>query len=193
MRKGGWGAVRSDFRHYSRVHGAHSLARKLLLPLAASSLVALAVYRYGSWVHYGSRVRALPHRALYRVLSDLARYFTKVMIPVWAEIDEGVWLGSHAPLLLGGHLGRGVSLHAGVTLGMRVGGPQPAEAVPEIGPGVVVGPGASITGAVRIPAGAVIGPNTVVSRSLPGGAWIGIPPGRWAGSSGALFPSFSGD
>lgn len=48
MRSGGWPAVRSDFVHYCRIHGADTPLRKLLLPLTASSLLALAVYRYGS-------------------------------------------------------------------------------------------------------------------------------------------------
>ncbi len=192
MRRGGWAAVRGDFRRYCGVHGARTAARKLCLPFTASSLFALAVYRYGSWVYCGGS-RTLLHRALYRVFADAARHFTKVLIPIWAELDDEVWLGSGAPLIVGARVGRGACIHAGASLGLRVGGMQYLCEIPEIGPGAVIGPGASITGAVHVAAGAVIGPNSVVTRSLPPGAvWLGVPAVPFHGAASALVPAAGG-
>lgn len=188
MRRGGWAAVRGDFRRYCDVHGASTPLRKLLLPLAQGSLLALAVYRYGSWVHFGG-AHGPVHGVLYRLLSDAVRLFTKVLIPIWAELDDEVWLASGAPLFVGAKVGCGASIHAGASLGLRVGGPQSVGEIPEIGPRAVIGPGASISGPVRIPEGSVIGANSVVTRSLPQGAWLGVPAAPWRGPTGALFPA----
>jgi serine O-acetyltransferase len=181
-------AVRADFKHYSRIHGADTLLERCMLPLREPALLALAVYRFGRWVHHGPGRRRARFRVVYGVLAQLARHITRVLLPCYAELGEETWIESHAPVFVAAVAGRGLRVHAGATLGAGILGG--VRGLPRIGDGVVIGPGAVISGPVRIPSGCVIGPNTVVSRTLTtGGGWLGIPAQPWSGPTAALAPA----
>jgi serine O-acetyltransferase len=184
----GWAAVRSDVQHYCRLYGARTLGQKILLPWRAPALLSLAVYRYSRWT---SGHPSLLHRWLVILLFEAARRLSGILLEPWSEIGERVWIASCAPVFVGARVGAGSAIHAGVTLG--AGGAAGARGVPIVGEGAILCPGASITGPVHVPAGAVVGPNSVVSRSLPyGGAWLGIPARPWPGSPELLVPVIAG-
>jgi serine acetyltransferase len=190
----GWSGVRRDFQHYASVHHARTLLERLLLPLRAPSLLALAVYRYGRW----AQNRARPFRLLQTALSELVRHLTGVFIQSWVEIEEEVWFGSFAPIILGAsRVGRGSFIHGGVTLGMgrptrSSGGTYQERGVPSIGRSVVIGPGAIVTGPVLVPDGSVVGPNTLLTNSLPVvSAWQGATGARWKRAPELLVPEIS--
>jgi serine O-acetyltransferase len=184
----GWAAVRSDVQHYCRLYGARTLWQRILLPLRAPALLSLAAYRYNRWMgRHPSRL----HRVLCALSFEAARHLSGILLEPWSEIGERVWIASCAPVFVGARVGAGCAIHAGVTLGG--GGAGGARGVPTVGEGAILCPGASITGPVRIPAGAVVGPNSVVSRSLShGGAWLGIPARPWPGSPELLIPMVGG-
>lgn len=188
----GFDGLRKDFAHYCRVHRAATLGDRLLLPLRAPALFALAVYRFGRWVHFGSRLPRpllLPLRILYVVLFEVSRHLTGILLHTWAELEENVWLGSFAPILIGARrIGSGSMIHGGVTLG--AGGARGARGVPTLGRNVMVGPGASIVGPVRVPDGTVVGPNTLlISTPAVAGAWLGSPAMRWKRAPALLVPA----
>ena len=181
-------AVRADFEHYCRVHGAYTFLERCLLPLREPALLALAVYRFGRWVHHGPGRRAVHYRIVYGILAQLVRHITRVLLPCYSELAEETWIESHAPVFVGAVAGRGLRVYAGATVGAgTLGG---VRGLPRIGEGVVIAPSAVISGPVRVPSDCVIGPNTVVSRTLTtSGGWLGIPAQPWAGPRATLAPA----
>jgi serine acetyltransferase len=156
----GWRGVRGDFAHYCTIHRAATRLDRLLLPLRAPSLLALAVYRFGAWLYRKPRP-PLGWRVLYALLFEAVRHATGILIHRWAEIDERVWLESHAPILLGARrVARGTRIYGGVSLG-----------------------------SVEVPDDAVIGPNTLITSSPSSGAWLGSPPMRWRRDPQLLVPA----
>jgi serine O-acetyltransferase len=162
------------------------------MPLRTPSLWALAVYRFGRWLHFGqTRIPGLKlllgpvHLAFFQVV----RHLTGILINSWTEIEEQVWLESFSPMIIGAkRVGKGTRIYGGVTLG--AGGSRDARGLPTIGSDVVLAPGAIVTGPIRIPDHSVVGPNTVISLSPSGpGAWLGVPASPWKGPPEALIPA----
>ncbi len=189
----GFRGFRGDYAHYCRMHGATTPLDRVLLPLRAPALFALAVYRFGRWLHFGSRLPrplALPLRVLYIALFEMSRHLTGILLHTWAELEKDVWLGSFAPIMVGARrIGSGSMIHGGVTLG--AGGARGARGMPTLGRNVVVGPGASIVGPVLVPDGTVLGPNTLMT-STPStvSAWLGAPAMRWKRAPELLIPEY---
>ena len=182
-----WRSVRADFAHYCTIHRATTRLDRLLLPLRAPSLLALAVYRYGAWLYRKPRP-PIGLRVLYILLFETVRHATGIHIQRWAEIDESVWLESHAPIVLGARsVARGTRIYGGVTLGAA--GTRERRGVPSIGRNVVIGPGAAVVGPVEVPDNTVIGPNTLITNSPSSGAWLGSPPMRWKRDPQLLVPA----
>jgi serine O-acetyltransferase len=190
----GLDGARRDFALYCRVHGARGLGARLVLPLRQPALLALWVYRYGRWVHFGGRPRPRTlHRALYMVLFELVRHATGVLIHRWCQLSEDVWIESFHPVLIGAHrIGKGSFLYGGVTIG--AGGSRENRGVPSFGERVVLGPGSTCTGPVEVPSGSVLAANAVATRSLPKGetGWVGAPAREFAGPREALVPAIPG-
>lgn len=189
----GWRGARGDFAHYCKVHGARTALQRLLVLIRAPAVWALFVYRLGRTAHFGGprpRWKALPLKLLYAVCVEVARHATGVLVHNWAELEHDVWLESFAPIMVGAkRIRSGARIHGGVTLG--AGGPREARGVPDIGHGVVVCPGATIVGPVRVPDGSVIGPNTLLTHSPAAqAAWVGVPAMRWKRDPSLLVPAF---
>jgi serine O-acetyltransferase len=174
----GWRAIRSDFAHFCSVHGAKGHRARLRLLCASRAFWGLAIYRFGRWVYaLGRRPLTLPLRLAYAVLFEIGRLVTKTSLSVRSRIESEVWFAPRGEVFisLGSRVGSGSMLHGGNTLG--VGGRPGARGHPQIGERVVLGPGASVVGPVKVPDGCVIAPNTLLGRSLPrGGGWAGVPP-----------------
>ncbi len=174
----GWRGVRSDFAHFCKVHGAQGLRARVRLLLASRAFWGLAIYRFGRWVYTLPRgPQTLPLRMLYVVAFEIGRLITKTSLNRRSRIEGEVWIAPRGEVFvsLGSRIGRGSMLHGGNTLG--VGGRPGARGHPELGENVVMGPGASAVGPLRIPDGSVIAANTLVGRSLPrAGGWAGVPP-----------------
>jgi len=183
----GWRAIRADFAHFCKIHGAADFRSRLWVLFASRAFWALALYRFGRFVY--ARPRARPLRALYVVLFEVVRIVTKTSLSVRSRIEEEVWIAPQGEVFvsLGSRVGRGTRLHGGNTLG--VGGRVGARGHPSLGEGAVLCPGAGAVGPAEIPGGAVIGANTLVGRSLPrAGFWMGVPP-RPAGADQVRVPA----
>lgn len=170
----GLSAIRRDFRHYCRMHGANTLGQKLQLPFEAPSFVALAVHRFGRWVLAPGRsaLVRLGGRVAHRVLFEVSQRAVRVYIVPGVELGEDVWLSSHGPMFIGGNVGRGCTLLGANTLG-RSGLDQGR---PTLGEDVTLGPGTVVIGPVHVPAHTTIGANCAVSHSPPSsGIYAGMP------------------
>jgi serine O-acetyltransferase len=148
------------------------------LLLASRAFWGLAIYRFGRWVHALPRgPQTLPLRLLYVIAFEIGRLITKTSLNRRSRIEGEVWIAPRGEVFvsLGSRIGRGSMLHGGNTLG--VGGRPGARGHPELGECVVMSPGASAVGPLRIPDGSVVAANTLVGRSLPrAGGWAGVPP-----------------
>lgn len=189
MSSNGLSAVRTDLAHYFNVHGARSLAAKAQVLCTSRGLWALMLYRFGRSVRGRPSVGARLGRILYSVSYELVHRLTRIWLPLEVEVGERVWLGSHGPIIISPQaaVGPGCALYGGVTLG--VAGRGENRGAPRLDVNVTVCPGASIVGPVAVPAGVVVGPNTVVTRRVTGGfTWLGVP-ARAAGGAPCLLPS----
>jgi len=83
--------VRSDFAHFSRVHGASGFRARLRLLLASRAFWALAVYRFGRWVYERpGHPLMLAFRALYVLLFEAGRLLTKTSLSARSRIESEV-------------------------------------------------------------------------------------------------------
>ena len=186
----GWKAIKEDLALYTRVQRAKGPWAQARLVLEAKPLWALAVYRFGRAAQKAKGPLRRPLQLSYGALFHLVHRLSKVSMPLGVEVEAGVWLGSAGPIILspGSRLRAGALLHGGNTLG--VGGRPGARGVPHLGRGAVLAPGAAVIGPIEVPDEAVIGPNTVVTRSLPhGGPWLGSPAKPFDGAAAALLPA----
>lgn len=108
----------------------------------------------------------------------LNRYTFKYGIQIgWtAEIGPGFYIGHFGGIVVSGYavIGRNCNISQGVTIGKVDRGKRAG--VPIIGDNVYIGPGAKITGNVKVGNNAVVGPNSVVTRDVPEKAIVvGIP------------------
>ena len=172
----GWGGIKSDFRHFCAVHGAQDTLSRLWMLLASRAFWGLALYRFGRWVYAQPRLAGLPLRALYTVLFEIVRRLTKTSFSVRSRIEREVWIAPQGEVFisLGARVGKGSMLHGGNTIG--VGGRPPTRGHPELGERVVMCPGATAVGPIRIADGVVLGPGTLAGRSMkPETLWMGVP------------------
>jgi len=188
----GWRAVFRDWAHFVRVRGESGLFAYLAVPFENPSLLALWVYRYGYWAYSRrsrlSRILALPHKVLYQVLYFSGQVLFKIAIDPAAEILDDVWLSPVGNILIGHHarVGHGSYLHGWNTLGLATG----IDILPKLGDRVHLGPGSTIIGPIEVPHDTIVGPNSIVVRSVPEpGAWLGTPPKPFDGPPERLAPS----
>lgn len=191
---GGLTAVRRDWRHFCRVHGARTPFERFMVALSSRSLWALAVYRYGRWTYsIPSRLLSLPFKLAYHLAYIAGQHTSKVAIDVNANVCEDVFIAPVGLVFIGPdvRVGPGSFIHGQVTLG--VGGRPGARGLPLLGDRVHVGPGSMLVGPLSVPDDTVIGPNSVVTRTLPAaGGWVGSPAKPYAGSSADLMPNWTG-
>lgn len=120
------------------------------------------------------RLLTAPMRALYGTVS---RTIFGVEIPLAAEIGPGLALPHCRGLVLheAAEVGPASTLRHNVTIGVRRSG-EATPGVPRLGPGVDVGAGAQVLGAIDIGAGARIGAGAIVLCDVPaGGVAVGNP------------------
>jgi len=115
-------------------------------------------------------------RWLARLTSHLGRWLTGIEIHPGAQIGRRFFIDHGMGVVIGetSEIGDDCTLYHGVTLGGTSW--NKGKRHPTLGDSVVVGAGAKILGPITIGAGARIGSNAVVVKSVPPGATaIGIP------------------
>lgn len=113
---------------------------------------------------------------LARFTSHIGRWLTGIEIHPGASIGRRFFIDHGMGVVIGetSEIGDDCTLYHGVTLGGTSW--NKGKRHPTLGQGVVVGAGAKILGPIEIGAGAKIGSNAVVVKSIPAGATaIGIP------------------
>lgn len=129
-----------------------------------------------------------------RLLSQLARFFTGVEIHPGAVIGEYCFIDHGHGVVIGetAIIGNRVTLYHDVTLG----GTSLAEGKrhPTLEDEVVVGAGAQVLGPITVGAGAHIGANAVVVKTVPPGAsMVGVPAREVTGGSHDSFRAYGMD
>jgi serine O-acetyltransferase len=115
-------------------------------------------------------------RWLARFASHLGRWLTGIEIHPGATIGRRFFIDHGMGVVIGetAEIGDDCTLYHGVTLGGTTW--DKGKRHPTLGKGVVIGAGAKVLGPIEIGAGAKIGSNAVVVKSVPAGATaIGIP------------------
>jgi serine O-acetyltransferase len=112
-----------------------------------------------------------------RFVSDIARVLTGIEIHPAARIGHRVFIDHGFGVVIGetAEVGNDCTIYQGVTLGgVSLG--RGTKRHPTLEAGVVVGAGAKVLGSFTVGAGARIGSNSVVTKTVPPGATaVGIP------------------
>jgi serine O-acetyltransferase len=140
---------------------------------------AVAVYRFGRWRLGLPRVLRLPCDLLYKVLYVLVRNVYTIELYYTASVGRRFRIAHQGGIVIHHYaeIGDDCTVHHNVTLGAArdEGWRQQG---PTLGNRVSIGSGAVVLGKVTIGDDARIGPNAVVTRSLPAGATAFAPPAR---------------
>jgi serine O-acetyltransferase len=168
---------RADLKHFASLgdpgESTSGVFRRMVL---TQGVWAVAVYRFGRWVHTDApRAVALPLKLPYLVATKLIEMATGIRLPARAEIGPGLYIGHFGGIIVHADtvMGENCSLSHGVTVGTRGGG---RHEVPRIGDRVYIGAGAKVLGKVTIGHDARVGANAVVLDDVPPGATaVGVP------------------
>lgn len=168
---------KADLAHFAALPGAPSSRAAFLRDMVlAQGVWAVAVYRFGNWVHTRApRAVALPCKLPYLVAHKVIEMTTGISIPARTTIGPGLYIGHFGGIIVHAEavIGAGCSLSPGVVIGTRGGGRR---GLPRLGDNVYLGNGAKILGPVHIGDEARIGANAVVVSDVPPGATaIGVP------------------
>jgi serine O-acetyltransferase len=132
---------------------------------------ALAVHRFGNWRMDAPAPARAPLTLLYRTAHQVVLNLWKIDMPYDVRIGRRLRLCHHGGVHIGARaVGDDVIVRHAVTLGIP--DRQQLDALPAIGNGVELGPGAVVIGDVRVGDGAWIGANTVVGQDVPPGARV---------------------
>jgi serine O-acetyltransferase len=138
----------------------------------------VATYRIGQAVRALPRIVRLPLLLVQRPMEILVGTVTGVALPSAARIGGGLYLGRPGAIAVApdAHIGRDCNLSEGVTIAAGARGGE--RGAPWIGDRVYIGPGATVSGPIRIGNDAAIGANAVVNEDVPDGAVVAGAPAR---------------
>ena len=160
-------------------------------------LHCIAVHRLGQLamaLYDRNRLLGAPPAALYFGLRYGVRLLHHVEMSHRAHIGPGFHLGHSSNIYIGPTtIGANCNVTHNVTIGSGLGAHF---GLPTLGDGVWIGPGATLTGDIKIGDGATIAAGSVVSRDVPAGALVAGNPARVVQASydnrallGFTFPS----
>ncbi|WP_315549301.1 hypothetical protein [Microbacterium aurum] len=153
---------------------------RLALWLLNSELHCVAAYRFG---RFADEWRArngfigIPLVVMHRIWNRWNTHIHHCDISRGANIGPGFLLMHRFGVIIGPtDIGANAVIHHNVTIGQRVA--HGDQGMPRIGEAVWIGPGAIITGAIKIGDGATIAAGAVVSRDVPARSLVAGNPGR---------------
>jgi serine O-acetyltransferase len=168
--------MQKDIVRYKAMNSTYvdeKCCRRFLYILPWSPLFSLAVYRYNCFIdkRWGKDPTKKPVRLIFKAFYHMGRFLSVIMQKTQIEEDvqiaEGVYLSPKGGQILGAHLiGKGCTIHHNVTIGFSFGRGRKMQR-PDIGENVWIGPDTIIYGNIKVGDGAVIGPKTVVNKSVP--------------------------
>ncbi|AIS56681.1 serine acetyltransferase [Vibrio coralliilyticus] len=135
---------------------------------------AIAIYRIARWF-YLKKIPLIP-----KLFQLFIFMFYNCRVPVKCHIGKGSFFVVK---------GIGVSLHdktvigeqCSIGIGCKTVGKGPFKEVPNVGDRVFIGPGAVLVGPIVVGDNAIIGANSVVTKSVPEGAIVGGIPAKIIG------------
>jgi len=146
---------------------------------------ALVFHRFANWL-WRHRLRLAG-----RWISHLSRFLTGIEIHPAVKIGNGLFIDHGMGVVIGEttEIGNNVTIFQNATLGGT--SQDRGKRHPTVEDDVVIGAGAKVLGPITVGAGAVIGSNAVVAKSVrPGASVIGVPAAevrrRQAGDVGAF-------
>jgi serine O-acetyltransferase len=168
-----WQLIRADYHGLVALEPDRSL-RRYVDVLAQPGFYAVLIFRLSVVFHRAglipiARILFLLNLLLFGTeMGPRARVGPGLVVPhpICTGFSGTTRIGRNVVILAGAHLGAG-------------GYPEPGrDGFPTIGDGCHIMDGAKILGPVEIGAGAVIGANALVMRSIPAGAVVVSPPAR---------------
>lgn len=155
-------------------------SEKIPFLLRNSEFHCVAVYRFGQYagrLRLRKPVRGLLATVAHRIINRWITHVDHAEISPRARIGAGILLMHRHGLIIGPvAIGKNSVIHQNVTIGQRVAGGD--QGVPHIGDNVWIGPGAIITGAIKVGDGATISAGTVLSKDVPPRCLVAGNPGR---------------
>lgn len=166
---------RADLERYYRMADATTRRRRWRIALDTEAIWAIASFRFGQYLREeASRpVRAVlwwPHALVHR----LVQLVVGIHLSPATRIGPGLYIGHHGGIWISPHavLGATCNVNHQVTIGVAGKGRR----APRLGDRVWVGPGAIVSGPVKVGDDAVIGANSLVATDVPAQALaLGVP------------------
>jgi len=133
----------------------------------SQGLFAIFVNRFGNWrMGIGSKFLRVPMTLLYRLLRKMAQVFCGIKLDYTVHVGRRVKLEHFGGMILGARsIGDDTIIRQNTTCGIR--DITDLSAKPTIENGVNIGAGVVIVGDIIIGRYSVIGPNCVITESLP--------------------------
>jgi len=149
-----WDLVKEDYATHDR-------------DFFSQGLFALFVNRFGNWrMGIGSKLLRVPMTLLYRLLRKMAQVFCGIKLDYTVHVGRRVKLEHFGGMILGARsIGDDTIIRQNTTCGIR--DITDLSAKPTIENGVNIGAGVVIVGDIVIGRYSVIGPNCVITESLP--------------------------
>lgn len=171
-------------KYYAIILGttSPSLAGKLQAWLWHFELPCIAIYRFGQLAltlrERSPLLGAIPF-AIYLVLQLAVRLVLHVELSHHCRIGPAFHLGHPYTIMMGAaEVGANCNVTHNVTVGIGLSSAGRSHGTPVIGDRVWIGPGAVLTGDIRIGDGATVAAGAVVSRDVPPGALVAGNPAR---------------
>jgi len=146
--------------------------------LTRAGFQALAVHRVATWAAERPRLVAAPLLALCWVLYVFVRNVYGVELPRTTKVGRRLRLAHQSGIVIHPHavIGDDCTIRQNVTIG----GVHPSrwEVAPTLGDRVEIGAGAVLIGKLTVGDDARIGPNVVLTTSVPAGARVFVPQPR---------------
>lgn len=164
--------LRADLQRYLRPE-LRSPWQKARALLETEAVWAISIYRLGQYLQEEApRPLRQGLRVPYGLLMRAAHLALGIHLYPDTRIGPGLYIGHHGGIWIspGAKLGAGCNVNHGATIGTA------GRAAPSLGDRVWVGPGAVITGPVRVGAEVVVGANSLVTGNVPERAVVlGVP------------------
>lgn len=153
---GFWALVAEDFATHERL-------------FFEQGFWAIFWHRFGNWRMDQPKIIRAPATLIYRVMFKLLEWFCGISLWYTVKLGRRVRIWHHSGMSLGARaIGDDAQIRQNTTLGVARTGEN--DQLPIIGPGVDIGAGACVAGAVYVGRDARIGANALVLTDVPDGA-----------------------
>ena len=146
--------------------------------LTRAGFQAIAVHRVANWVAGGPRLVAAPMLALCWALNVFVRNVYGIELPRMTKVGRRVRLSHQSGIVIHPYtvIGDDCVVRQNVTIGGINGGRW--DLAPVLGDRVEIGAGAVLIGRITVGNDVRIGPNVVLTTSVPAGARVFVPQPR---------------